>query len=181
MAKPKELLECLCFRRYQLLCTGLFKLPKTLYNTQADKPLAAKAINPKNTQRQMYTFIRLFDTKLFKHQKLPPCSETQQYTGNFSSLNITYRNEANYLVTCLTALNYKSNHLVHVGYKLHLTLSVPVVLLNFPNLGPYFSLDKLKRISLLILNSLLCLINSDFLNTLCPILYVFFKKLGVDN
>ena len=41
-----------------------------------------------------------------------------------------------------------------------LTLSVPVVLLNSPNLSSYFSLSKFERIVFLIFSSLLCLINS---------------------
>ena len=62
-----------------------------------------------------------------------------------------------------------------------LTLSVPVVLLNSPNLSPYFSLNKFERILLLIFSSLLCSINSHLLITKCPILYVLCKKLGVKN
>ena len=57
-----------------------------------------------------------------------------------------------------------------------------MVLLNSPNLSPYFSLKKFERILLLIFSSLLCLINSHFLITRCHILYVLCKeKLGVDN
>ena len=63
-----------------------------------------------------------------------------------------------------------------------LTLSVPVVVLNSPNLSPYFSLNKFERIWLLIFSSWLCLINSHFLITKCYILYVLYKeKLVVDN
>ena len=63
-----------------------------------------------------------------------------------------------------------------------LTLSVPVVFLNSPNLSPYFSLNKFERISLLIFSSLLCLISSHFLITKCLILYVLCEEnLGVDN
>ena len=65
---------------------------------------------------------------------------------------------------------------------IHLTLSVPVVFLNSPNLSPYFSLNKFERIWLLIFSSLLCLINSHFLITKCHILYVLYnEKLVVDN
>ena len=56
------------------------------------------------------------------------------------------------------------------------TLSVLVVLLNSPNLSLYFSLNKFERISLLILTSFLCLINSQFLITKCFILYVLCKE-----
>ena len=62
--------------------------------------------------------------------------------------------------------------------------SVPIVLLNSPNLSPYFSLNKFERILLLIINSLLCLINYHFLiiNTKCILLHVLYKeKLGVNN
>ena len=63
-----------------------------------------------------------------------------------------------------------------------LTLSVPVVFLNSPNLSPYFSLNKFERIWLLIFSNWLCLINSHFLITKCHILYVLYKeKLVVDN
>ena len=63
-----------------------------------------------------------------------------------------------------------------------LTLSVPVVFLNSPNLSPYFSLNKFERIWLLIFSSWLCLINSHFLITKCHNLYVLYKeKLVVDN
>ena len=63
-----------------------------------------------------------------------------------------------------------------------LTLSVPVVLLNSLSLCPYFSSNKFERIFLLILDSLLCLINSQFLITKCHILYVLCEeKLGVNN
>ena len=63
-----------------------------------------------------------------------------------------------------------------------LTLSVPVVLLNSPNLIPYFSLSMFERISLLNFRSLLCLINFHFLITKCLILLMLCKeKLGVDN
>ena len=63
-----------------------------------------------------------------------------------------------------------------------LTLSVPVVFLNSPNLSSYFSLNKFERIWLLIFSSWLCLINSHFLITKCHILYVLYKeKLVVDN
>ena len=63
-----------------------------------------------------------------------------------------------------------------------LTLSVPVILLNSPNLRQYFSLNKLERILLLIFSSFLCLINSYFLITKCHILYVKCKeKMGVEN
>ena len=66
--------------------------------------------------------------------------------------------------------------------RLSLTLSVPLVLLNSPNLSPYFSLNKFKRILLLIFSSLLCLSNSHFFITKCLILYVLCnEKLGVDN
>ena len=59
---------------------------------------------------------------------------------------------------------------------------MPVVFLNSPNLSPYFSLNKLERIWLLIFSSWLCLINSHFLITKCHILYVLYKeKLVVDN
>ena len=61
-----------------------------------------------------------------------------------------------------------------------LTLSVPVVLLNSPNLSPYFSLNMFERILLLIFSSLLCLIISHFLITKCLILYMLCKeKLGI--
>ena len=63
-----------------------------------------------------------------------------------------------------------------------LTLSVPVVFLNSPNLSPYFLLNKFERIWLLIFSNWLCLINSHFLITKCHILYVLYKeKLAVDN
>ena len=63
-----------------------------------------------------------------------------------------------------------------------LTLSVPILFLNSPNLNPYFPLNKFERIWLLIFSSLLCLINSHFLITKCLILYVLYKeKLVVDN
>ena len=63
-----------------------------------------------------------------------------------------------------------------------LTLSIPVLLLNSPNLFLYFLLNKFERILLLIFCSLLCLINSQFLIAKCFILYVLCKeKLGVDN
>ena len=39
-----------------------------------------------------------------------------------------------------------------------ITFSVLAVLLNSPNLSPYFSLNKFARIFLLFLSSLLCLI-----------------------
>ena len=66
--------------------------------------------------------------------------------------------------------------------ELVFTLSVPVVLLNCPNLSPYFSLYKFKRALLLILSSLVCLINYHFLITKYLILYVLCReKLGVDN
>ena len=57
-----------------------------------------------------------------------------------------------------------------------LTLSVPVVFLNSPNLSPYFSLNKFERIWLLIFSSWLWLINSNFLITKCHILYVLYKE-----
>ena len=56
-----------------------------------------------------------------------------------------------------------------------LTLSVPVVFLNSPNLSPYFSLNKFERIWLLMFSSWLCLINSHFLITKCHILYVLYN------
>ena len=63
-----------------------------------------------------------------------------------------------------------------------LTLSVPAVLLNSSKLSPYFSLNKFERILLLIFNSLLSLINSHCLITICIIFYVLCKeKLGFDN
>ena len=63
-----------------------------------------------------------------------------------------------------------------------LTLSVPVVFLNSPNLSPYFSLNKFERIWFLIFSGWLCLINSHFLITKCHILFVLYKeKLAVDN
>ena len=63
-----------------------------------------------------------------------------------------------------------------------LTLSVQVVLLNSPNLSPYFSFNKFEKILLLIYSSLLCLINSQFLIAKCLSLYVLCKeKSGVDN
>ena len=72
-------------------------------------------------------------------------------------------------------LSVSSNHQI-------LTLSVPVVFLNSPNLSPYFSLNKFERIWLLIFSSWFCLINSHFLITKCHILYVLYKeKLVVDN
>ena len=67
-------------------------------------------------------------------------------------------------------------------YDETLTLSVPVVLWNSPNLCPYFSLNKFGRILLLIFSSLLCLINSHLLISKCLILCMLCKeKLGVDN
>ena len=69
-----------------------------------------------------------------------------------------------------------------MSQNVKLTLSVPIVLLNYPILGQYFSLNMFVRILLFILSSLLCLINSHSLFTRCPILYVLCKeKLGVDN
>ena len=63
-----------------------------------------------------------------------------------------------------------------------LTLSVPVVFVNSPNLSLYFSLNKFDRIWLLIFSNWLCFINSHFLITKCHILYVLYKeKLVVDN
>ena len=63
-----------------------------------------------------------------------------------------------------------------------LTLAVPVVLLNSPNLSQYFSLNKFESILLSIFSGLLCLINFHFLFTKSLILYVLCKeKLGVDN
>ena len=73
---------------------------------------------------------------------------------------------------------------IPISCALHsiLTLSVPVVLLNSPNLSSYFSLNKFERILLLIFNGLSWLINMHFLITKCLILYVFCKeKLFVDN
>ena len=68
------------------------------------------------------------------------------------------------------------------GEGLGLALSVLVVLLNSPDLNQHFSLNKSERILLLILNSLLCSINSHFLITKCLILYVLCKeRLDVDN
>ena len=64
---------------------------------------------------------------------------------------------------------------------LSITLSVPVVLLNSPNLSPYFSLNKFERILLLIFNSLLCLVNSHLLITKCFILYLLCKEKLADN
>ena len=60
--------------------------------------------------------------------------------------------------------------------KYILTLSVPVLLLNSPNLSQYFSLNKFERILLLILSSFLCLINSHFLITKRLYLYVLCKE-----
>ena len=63
-----------------------------------------------------------------------------------------------------------------------LTISVPVVLLNSPNLSPYFLLNKFERILLFIFSNLLCLINFHFLVTKCITLYVLCKeKLDVDK
>ena len=60
-----------------------------------------------------------------------------------------------------------------------LTLSVPVVLLNSPNLCPYFLLSQFERN---LVSSLFGLINSQFLITRCLILCVLSKeKLGIDN
>ena len=65
---------------------------------------------------------------------------------------------------------------------LTLTLSFPVVLLNSPNLSPYFSLNKFERILRLIFSGLLCLINSHFLITKSLILSVLCEeKVGVDK
>ena len=62
---------------------------------------------------------------------------------------------------------------------LYLALSVPVVLINSPNVSSYFSLNKFERILFLIFISLRCLISSHFLITKCLILYVLCKeKLG---
>ena len=69
---------------------------------------------------------------------------------------------------------------IFLPWVLVLTLSVPVALLNSPNLSPYFSLNKFERILPLIFSSLLCLINSHFLITKCLILCMLCKeKLGV--
>ena len=87
---------------------------------------------------------------------------------------------------------YFSSHNVKINLpvqvtktRLLLTLSTfqsQVVLLNSPNLCPYFSLNKFERILLLIFSSFLCLINSQFLITKCLILYLLCKeKLSVDN
>ena len=55
-------------------------------------------------------------------------------------------------------------------------------MLDSSNLSPYFSLNKLERISLLIFSNLLCLINSHFLITVCLIFYVLRKeRLDVNN
>ena len=62
------------------------------------------------------------------------------------------------------------------------TISVPVILLNSPNLSPYFLLNTFERILLLIFSSLLCLIDFHFLFTKCLILYVLCKEtLCVNN
>ena len=77
----------------------------------------------------------------------------------------------------------KCNHLC--SYRHHsriskcLTLSVPVVLLNSPNLSPYISLNKFEKILFLIFSSLLCLINSHYHYVLFFVLRK--EKLGVDN
>ena len=63
---------------------------------------------------------------------------------------------------------------------MELTLSVPDVLLNSPNLSLYFSLNKFERILLLIFSSLLCLINSHFFMTKCLILLCK-ENLSVDK
>ena len=58
----------------------------------------------------------------------------------------------------------------------------PSCIVKFSQLNPYFSLNKLKRIVILIFSNLLCLINSHFLFTKYFILYELCKeKLGVDN
>ena len=65
--------------------------------------------------------------------------------------------------------------------KILLTLSVPVKLLNSPNLSPNFSSNTFEKILLLILSSLPCLINSQFLITKCLIFYVLCKeKFAID-
>ena len=99
--------------------------------------------------------------------------------------------EYNVIYTLLQT-NINDNHRCHVSVRnifpfslqfivIHclLTLSVPVVLLNSPNLSPYFSLNKFERILLVIFSSLLCLINSHFLITKCRILYVLCKEKSV--
>ena len=71
---------------------------------------------------------------------------------------------------------------IEPGETFNLTLSVPVVLLNSPNLSPYFSLNKFERILCLIFSGLLCLINSHFLITKSLILSVLCEeKVGVDK
>ena len=71
----------------------------------------------------------------------------------------------------------------HQKSELNFTLSVQVVLLNSPNLSPYFSLNNFERISLLILiSSFLCSIKPHFLITKYLNLFVLWKeKLGFDN
>ena len=50
----------------------------------------------------------------------------------------------------------------HALLSSSLFLSVTVVLLNSPNLSPYFAFNRFERTLLLIFISLLCLINSHF-------------------
>ena len=72
--------------------------------------------------------------------------------------------------------------MIYPFHKGEVDSSVPVVLLNSPNLSPYFSLSKFERNLLLIFISLLCLINTNALIIKGLILYVLYKeKLGVDN
>ena len=53
-----------------------------------------------------------------------------------------------------------------------LAFSVPVVLLNSPNLSPFFSLNKSEGILVLIFSSLLCLIIFSLPNVLFCMCYV---------
>ena len=87
------------------------------------------------------------------------------------------------MVVILLVLVLFSTELITIGTMVEevvliigaLTLLVPVVLLNSPNLSPYFSLSKFERILLLIFSRYLCLISFQFLITKCLILYVLCK------
>ena len=97
-----------------------------------------------------------------------------------TSSSMHYHQHHHQCIIIITAIIFITITIIITYFRSHLTLSVPVVLLNSPNLSIYFSINKFERYLPLIFGSLLCLINSHFLITKCLILCMLCKeKLGV--